>query len=173
MIIARSQGFTNCVFEDDKQNTLARLNVPLRTKTSIKKKNVGGVPGIPEYVVHGIELITETDTFTVEYGSLSRNVKDRRESRFFRLLNGEALLSSGKALRDRPIEVTRGHHEYRLNDHSTWRRLRFEITANKKPSGEIYARGVSVGRKLFVDMDDSVPLETKCFMVFLICLHSS
>lgn len=173
MIIARSSGFNNCVFEDDQKNTLARLNVPLRTQTSIKKQLVRGVPGIPEYVVHGIEIVTDTDTFNVEYGSLSRNVKDRRESRFFRLLSGNALHSSGKALRNRPMEVTRGQHEYYLNDNSTWRRLRFDITTGKNSLGTICERGFSVGRKLVVDMDDSVPLETQCFMVFLISLHSS
>jgi len=123
--------------------------------------------------VHGIEIVTNTNTFNVEYGSLTRNVQDRRESRFFRLLNGDSVLCSGKALRDRPMEVTRGKFEYRLNDLSTWRRLRFDINASKQPLGSIYERGFSVGRKLVVDIDDSVALETQCFMVFLICLHSS
>lgn len=169
MIIARSGGFGRCVFTNPDEILIAELCVPLHTQRRHRSS-----ASEPPHLCQGVSLVTypARDDYEIEYGHLIKRFSNRKEVKFFRLLHKEQLLCSAKPVARSELEISTPHSSYGLRDCSSWSSLRFQVQFDKQQVGQIYERGFTIGRRLFIDLDRDVPLAIQCFMVFLISLQA-
>lgn len=110
--------------------------------------------------------------YEIELGKTGVDRRHGSRHRFYRLLNGNRLLCTATVPARGVVEVSTNTTQYLLYESSSWTSVRILVRHGGAQAGAIYERGFSLGRRLFVDLDESIPLATQCFMVFLVGVHA-
>lgn len=175
MIVAKSSRFGCCTFAGSGDEIVGELHVPLRLR-QVHRKTLSN--GNSACITSGISLVLGTDKsnsarrFEIEYGKMSTKKRRGFDQRFCRLLDGQRLLCSATFPAQGLLEISTTETQYLLFELSNWASLRFQVSRGQTQAGEIYEKGFSLSRRLFVDLDNSIPLAIQCFMVFLVAGHS-